>query len=172
MRHTTAGILAILAIALSVFFSIGGFESMTIQPALTGRVVIETSSVPSSTLEPQQPESEATLVLANGRIPAGSILTIRDTISFDTGSVDTITINLLGSTEKDLVFRVQRAPVPEAFTPKGGSVIATYQSSNGAYGALSTAELASIRATTGSGWYVFTAERPSGTILSIPFFLR
>ena len=172
MRHTTAGILAIIAIALSVFFSTGGFESMTIQPALTGRVVTDAPLIAAPIQEFKQPETEATLVLANGLIPSGSVLTVGDTITTETGSFDTVTIELLGSTEKDLVFRVQRAPVPEAFTPKGGNVIATYQSSNGAYGALSTAELASVRATTGSGWYVFTAERPSGTIESIPFFLR
>jgi hypothetical protein len=170
MRHTTASILAILAIACCVFFSTGGFdEQIAIEPTLTGRVVTDTPEIIETVV---LPETEATLVFAGGLIPSGSILALDETIVFATGSAEILSIEVQGAADEEILFRVQRAPVPESFSPKGGSVLSSHQGENGAYSTLTVAELRSLRGATGSGWYVFTAERPSGTVLSAPVFVR
>lgn len=168
MRHVSAAILAVMAIALTVFCSVGGFQPMpSTQPTLTGNVVVQ---LPISVVEPV-PE-EVTIVLADGFVAPGTVLELdNDAITFETGSVETLTVALAGF-RGDAAFRIQRAPNPDAFVPAGGTVISFERNPDGSsYGALSYGTLRSLRDTVGSGWYVIAADYGTET-LSVPLFIR
>lgn len=157
MRQEIAAIIALVAIVMTVFLAMRDDTraSVSFEPRITGQVIAERALTP------------ATLVLASGFVKPLSTLTLEENgVRLEGGGfLEAISVDLAGTQNENVVFRVQNVANPLVYEPRAGVILPSQRgASGGSYALLSLQDLARLRDEASMQWHVFTAERSDGTM--------
>ena len=158
MRQTSAAIAAIVAIVVIAFCTVDGVALAGLGPANVGGSAIATET---ATVTPMRsvPRAPNTVLVANsGYVHEYDTLVVTGNMfTFPAGEAQTLTLELQGSENEAVTFRMQHVPAPDTFAPNGGLVLLTKRGPTGA--AYASVPASALQ----SGWNVFTAQDDART---------